>query len=108
MISDARFYTSSDYYEKEEIEVQIKNNIRDLNLPAIAKVNNIAVEKTTAIEISMLCPIKIAYKPLKQYANKMRWKMEEEKLRRSGVKYIKLMLFFKKLDNLLTSNMDDE
>lgn len=56
----------------------------------------------------MLCPIKIAYKPLKQYANKMRWKMEEEKLRRSGVKYIKLMLFFKKLDNLLTSNMDDE
>ena len=101
------FYTKSDYYNREEIEVQVKNNISNLRLPTVARVKDISVIEISAAESSILSPIESAYRPLKQMANNMRWNMERERLERSGVKHIKLMLFLEKVDDFLTSS-DDE
>lgn len=104
LLSTLFFFTTSNYYSCEQIRSQVASAIHNLGLPAFAKVDITSVSEITATECSMFSPIENSYKPLKKAAIDMKLRMEEEELRRGGYKCIRLILFFKRVNSILSSD----
>lgn len=104
---DFFYYTSSCYYDKNDVETQVANGIYRLGFCNPAEVN-VIVKESSKEECSNLEPVEMAYKPLKKYLKEIIKKVEEEKMRRSGARIGRFSTFCKNLLNIFTNAVEGE